>query len=299
MQPLKTLLSGGDYYEAPRWHEGRWFVSDFFRHEVLGVTSEGKAEIILVVDGHPSGIGWLPDEAMVVVSMKDHRILRRDPNGTVDELANLSVFCGGRLNDLVVADTGHVFVGDFGFDLMGMGRPAAGSIMRVDPDGTTGVAAADLLFPNAMMITPDGGTLIVNETGGNRISAFDLAKDGTLGGRRVFAQFAETPALTDTFQEMFSAMQVGPDGGVLDADGHLWIADSLGGRACRLSPEGQIVEEIKAPDGLGFFACALGGPDGTTLLLCAAPDFFEHTRTGKGEAVLLTTEVAAPHAGRP
>jgi sugar lactone lactonase YvrE len=296
---LKTLLDGGDYFEAPRWHEDRWFVSDFYRHEVSAITPGGVVETIMKVEAQPSGLGWLPDGSMVVVSMKDHRILRRSTDGRVDELADLSAFCGGPLNDLVVAGTGHVFAGDFGFDLMGMGKPEYGSIKRVDPDGTVSVAAADLLFPNGMVITPDGATLIVNETAGNRISAFDLSPTGSLSGRRVFAQFAETPGLGDRFEATFNAMRVGADGATLDAEGHLWFADSLGGRACRVSPAGEIVDQIDAPEGLGVFACALGGPEGTTLLLCAAPDFFEHNRAGKGEGVLLTTPVEVPHAGRP
>ena len=130
------------------------------------------------------------------------------------------------------------------------------------------------------------------------ITAFDLGADGSLSGRRVWAEFGPTPTATET-AEVIAQLVVAPDGCALDAEGHLWVADAVGGRVVRVAPGGAIVDEVTAPDGLGVYACMLGGEDGRTLLLCAAPDFLEHNRAAVREAVLLTVEVTVPHAGRP
>jgi sugar lactone lactonase YvrE len=171
-------------------------------------------------------------------------------------------------------------------------------LIRVDPDGAACVAAEDLLFPNGSVITPDGRTLIVGETAGARYSAFTIEEDGALTDRRVWAQVAPTPEFT-TLQETLSELQFGPDGCALDAEGHIWAADEVGARCVRLAPGGEIVDEIAAPEGLDVFACMLGGDEGRTLLMSAAPDFAEESRTANHEAVLLTATVDIPHAGLP
>jgi sugar lactone lactonase YvrE len=148
------------------------------------------------------------------------------------------------------------------------------------------------------VITPDGTTLIVGETAGCRYTAFTIAADGSLADRRVWAQLAPSPALAP-FQEMIPQITVGPDGCTLDAAGHIWSADEAGRRCIRVAPGGAIVDQIGMPDGLSCFACALGGDDGRTLLLCAAPDFLEGNRRQSREAVLLQTTVDVGHAGRP
>jgi sugar lactone lactonase YvrE len=295
---LRTLLEGGDFYEGPRFESGRWWVSDFYTHRVLAVGDDGTSEVIMEVEGQPSGLGWLPDGTMLVVSMKDHKLLRRQEDGSVDEHADLSRHCGGHLNDLVVDSNGRAYCGDFGFDLMGAGQPAYTSLKRVDMDGTVTVVAEDLAFPNGMVITPDGLSLYVGETAASRYTAFAIDDDGSLDQRReLFALDPEPPM--GSFEEMIGALGFAPDGCCLDAEGHIWSADAMGRRCLRLSPDGDIVEEITAPDGLGFYACMLGGGDGRTLLLCTAPDFGEHTRAGQAGASLLTTEVDVPHAGLP
>jgi sugar lactone lactonase YvrE len=207
----------------------------------------------------------------------------------------VSEHCGGHLNDLVVDGEGRAYVGNFGFDLMGGAEPAETVLVRVDPDGTATVAAEGLRFPNGALITPDGATLLVNETIAARISAFTIGADGSLSDHRVWAQVARTPELS----EGIASLEFAPDGGTLDAEGCLWAADALGGRCCRVAEGGSVVEEIRAPEGLGIFACMLGGGDGRTLLLCCAPDFFEEPRKAAREAVLLTQTVAVPHAGLP
>lgn len=295
---LNTLAEGGAFFEGPRWHDGRWWVSDFYRHGVYTYDTGGKEELILTVENQPSGLGWLPDGSLLVVSMKDHRLLRHSTDGTVDELADLSEHCGGHLNDMVVDGQGRAWIGNFGFDLMAVADPQTTTLVRVDPDGSVTLAADDVAFPNGSVVTPDGSTLIVGETLGCCYTAWTIADDGTLTDRREWAQLAPRPTM-GPFAEMLPQVTVGPDGCCLDAEGHIWSADALGRRCIRIAPGGDIVDEITAPGGLSIFACMLGGEDGRTLLLCAAPDYFEQNRSVAREAVLLTTTVDVPHAGLP
>jgi sugar lactone lactonase YvrE len=295
---LHTLLEGGSFFESPRWHDGRWWVSDFYRHLVLTVDTDGQAGEVLEVDGQPSGLGWMPDGSLLVVSMRDRKILRWSAGGGVSVHAEVADLCGGHLNDMVVDAHGRAYAGNFGFDLMAGGDPATANLIRVDPDGTASVAAEDMLFPNGSVITPDGRTLIVGETAGSRYTAFTIADDGSLTDRRVWAQVAPAPEIT-TLAETLAQLKFGPDGCCLDAEEHIWSADEINARCVRLAPGGEIVAEIAAPEGLNIFACMLGGDDGRTLLMCAAPDFVEHTRIGATDAVLLTNTVDVPRAGLP
>lgn len=295
---LDTVLAEGRFFESPRWYDGRWWLSDFYDHRVLRIADDGTAETVMEVPGQPSGLGWMPDGSMLVVSMKDQRVLRRHPDGTVAEHARLSEHSEGHTNDMVVDAEGRAWVGDFGFDLMSMGDPSPTSLKRVDPDGTVVVAAEGLLFPNGMVVTPDGTTLIAGESAGSRYTAWTIQPDGSLTDHRVWAQLGPTPPL-GTFAEMIAQLQVAPDGCTLDAENHLWAADALFGRCIRIAPGGEVVDEITSPDGLGMFACMLGGDDGRDLLICAAPDFFEHKRAHARDAVLLRTRVDVPHAGLP
>jgi sugar lactone lactonase YvrE len=273
-------------------------VSDFYRHLVLSVSVSGDPREVLEVEGQPSGLGWMPDGSLLVVSMRDHRILRWSAEAGVSEHADVSRYCGGHLNDMVVDDRGRAYVGNFGFDLMGGGDPATASLVRVDPDGRASIVAEDLLFPNGSVITSDGRTLIVGETAGARYTSFTINDDGSLSDRRIWAQVAPTPPVT-TLAETLGQLRFGPDGCGLDAENHIWCADEVNARCVRIAPGGEIVEEISAPEGLDFFACMLGGEDGRTLLMCAAPDFAEHNRSATREAVLLTTTVDVPHDGLP
>ncbi len=295
---LISLLGGGGFFESPRWRDGRWWVSDLYREAVYTVSVDGDEDRVLGVEHQPSGLGWLPDGSLLVVSMKDQRLLHRDPHGNVGVHADLSAFTDSSLNDMVVDKHGRAWVGCFGFDLMAFADPRLAPLMRVDPDGSASVVAEELMFPNGSVITPDGKTLIVGETAGCRYTAFTITADGALTDRRVWAQLAPTPVLGPLGQ-MLSQIAVGPDGCTLDAEGHIWAADEAGGRCIRVAPGGAIVDEVRAPEGLGCFACALGGEDGRTLLLCAAPDFLESNRRQAREAVLLTTTVEVAHAGRP
>ncbi len=295
---LKLLSKGGRFFECPRWHQGEWWVSDFYNHSVNRISTSGAKRVVLNVEGQPSGLGWMPDGSLLVVSMKDHLLLRVGKDGKKTVHADLTPFCGGHLNDMVVDSSGRAFMGDFGFDLMGGEDPKPTGILRVDPDGRVTQAATDVYFPNGMVITPDRKTLIVGETLGCRYSAFDISPDGSLSRRRVWAQLAPTPEL-GTFAETLPKVTVAPDGCCLDEKGCIWAADAIGGRAIRIAKGGKIIEEIRPPEGLGIFACMLGGNDGKTLVLCCAPDFLEHNRIAAEEACLFQVTVDVPHAGLP
>src|SRR3954470_9099692 len=223
---LTTLTEGGHFFESPRWHDGRWWVSDFYARAVYTIGAGGGLEEVLHVDGQASGTGWLPDGSLLAVSMRDHKLVRRAPDGTVSEHADLSEHCGGLLNDMVVDAAGRAYVGNFGFDLMHGADPDYAKLVRVDPDGTVAVAADELMFPNGAVI--DGDTLIVAETMGGRLTGFTIAPDGTLMDRRVWGQISPTPAM-GPMAEMLSAGGVAPDGIALDAEGHVWAADAMGG----------------------------------------------------------------------
>jgi sugar lactone lactonase YvrE len=282
---LDVLVAGGTFYEGPRWHEGRWWVSDFYRQTVFAVTPEGVQEAVLRVEQQPSGLGWLPDGTMLVVSMKDRRLLRRTVAGAVEEVADLSGLASGPLNDMVVDQQGRAWIGNFGFDLMGGGAPAPANLIRVDPDGAVAVVSEEMSFPNGSVVTPDGRTLIVGESGAMRYTAFTIVDDGSLIDRRVWAQMSDPP--------------VAPDGCCLDAEGHIWAADAFGNRCVRVVEGGAVVDEIPTPNGLGVYACMLGGEVGRTLLMCCAPGFEEQERASANDAMLVTVEVEVPHAGCP
>jgi sugar lactone lactonase YvrE len=282
---LDVLVDHGSFYEGPRWHEGRWWVSDFYRHTVFAVSPNGTQEAVMEVDEQPSGLGWLPDGSLLVVSMRDRRLLRRSADGSVEQVADLSGLATWHLNDMVVDQRGRAWIGNFGFDLMSGGPPTPANIIRVDPDGTAAVVAEEMSFPNGSVVTPDGRTLIVGETGALRFTAFTITEDGSLTDRRVWAQMSDPAVL--------------PDGCCLDAQGHIWVADAGGRRCVRVAEGGAIVDEIPAPEGLGVYACMLGGEDGRTLLMCAAPSFREEERRSAEDARLLTTRVEVPHAGCP
>lgn len=289
---VRTVVDGMSFTECPRWHEDRlWFV-DFYTYRVHSAAEDGSdLRIEAEVPEQPSGLGWLPDGRLLVVSQLDRRILRREPDGTLETHADLSDVVTAQLNDMVVDASGRGWVGNFGFDIMGGAPVTPTSLHRVDPDGSVHLAASDLWFPNGSVVTPDGRTLLVDETLGNRISAFDIADDGGLGRRRTWASFGALP--TDSDQEKALAeLSVAPDGNTLDAEGALWIADALGGRALRVREGGEILDEVSP--GTGVFACGLGGADGRTLYLCTAPDFLAHNRKVAREAAIMATTVEVP-----
>jgi sugar lactone lactonase YvrE len=282
-----TLIGELHFAEAPRWHEDRLWFSDFYAGLVRSVRADGTdVRIEAVVPEQPSGLGWLPDGRLLIVSMRDRKILRRSPDGTLEVHADLSAHATGHVNDMVVDEAGRAYVGNFGYDLMSGAPLATASLHRVDPDGTVTEVADDLWFPNGVVITTDG-VLLVNETFGNRITAFDVAPDGSLTNRRVWAEFGPLPADRE-FDRMLPQVVVAPDGACLDGEGALWIADATNSRLLRLI-DGKITDEVRP--GTPVYACAVGGPDGHTLFACAAPDFFEHARRAATEGHIIATPI--------
>ena len=288
----KVLLTGGSFFEGPRWRSNSWWLSDLYRHTVLSVDEEGLVKLVAQLDDLPCGLGWL-DQSLLIVSMKDRKILRLAADGRVSVHADLSQWSDSRLNDMVCDANGRAWVGNYGFDLMAGATPKLGKLFRIDPDGTVSVAAEDLVFPNGSVITPDGKTLIVGETFAARYSAFTIDENGDLRDRRLWAGLGPEPTLEST-PAMLADLTVTPDGCALDAEGCLWVADTRGQRCIRVSPPGTIVDEIRVVSGGNCYACGLGGPDGHTLLLCLAQDSRESTRIDADDAVVVVTRVEVP-----
>jgi sugar lactone lactonase YvrE len=275
----ETLIDGLRFPEGPRWHDGRLWFSDMHSQQVLAVDLDGKLESIVEVPQDPSGLGWLPDGRLLVVSMRDRKLMRLDPQGLV-EVADLSEYAPCHCNDMVVDGLGRAYVGNFGFDLHQGQSPVETNLVLVEPDGASRVVADNLRFPNGTVITPDGRTLIVGESFGPCLTAFDVAEDGSLSRRREWARMERAV----------------PDGICLDAEGGIWVASPVSGAVLRLVEGGEVTDRVEVEH--QAFACMLGGPERRTLFLCTAADSDPektHTRTGRIEHV----EVPIPGAGLP
>lgn len=294
---IKIVAAGFTYTEGPRWHNGElWFV-DFYTKTVNRVDAEGTVHAMATVEGQPSGLGWLPDDTLIIVSMKDKKVLRLEDDGSLSLYDDIEPFCNGYANDMVVAPNGNAYIGHFGFDLMGGGDHELADVLLVRPNGQVEVVARELSFPNGMVITPDEKTLIENELFGNRISKFDIRADGALGPRQDFANYG-WPGDEPDWQKRVANATIAPDGLTLDAEGAVWAADTSNARAVRIADGGAILDEVGvAPDGV--FAVALGGADGRSLFLSLAPDFDETARSAVREAKVGVVKVDVPHAGTP
>ena len=277
---LETLLGGLTFPEGPRWHQDRLWFSDFYNHRVVAVGLDGKAETMLTVPQIPSGLGWMPDGTLLVVSMNDKKLLRLR-GGQLAVHGDLATLAGGPCNDMVVDAHGRAYVGNFGYERFQGENPRPAKLARVDPDGRVSIAAEDMLFPNGTVITPDEKRLIIGETMGNRLTQFDIGPDGSLGKRRIFA------AVDGLF----------PDGICLDAEGAVWVADPRGNRIVRVKEGGEIADTIPLP-GRQSYACMLGGADRQTLFICTAPGSGPD-RAGKIDGKIETTRVTVPGAGLP
>jgi sugar lactone lactonase YvrE len=233
---------------------------------VLRWDGRGPPATVCEVPGQPSGLGWTPAGDLLVVSMVDRRLLRLD-GGRLVEVADLGAHAPWHCNDMVVDEAGRAYVGNFGWDDETDPRIAPTCLLRVDPDGRVTVAAEDLVGPNGMVITPDGGTLLVCETFAARVTAFDRAPDGALGNRRSWASF--TRERFATVPEALAAAVILPDGVALDEEGAVWLGDCRGAGAVRVAEGGEILDFV--PTGAhAAFAVALGGDDRRTLFVCTA-----------------------------
>jgi sugar lactone lactonase YvrE len=245
------------------------------------VTADGERRTVHAgLDDQPSGLGWLPDGRLLVVSMKQQKLLR-DDDGTLVEHADLSGVAGGLCNDMVVDADGNAYVGNFGFDYYADAEFREADLALVRPDGSVEVAARGLKFPNGSVITPDGKTLIVGESLGGTYQAFDIRPDATLGPARQWAH-VEGAA---------------PDGCTLDAEGGIWFADAFGSQLVRVVEGGDVTHRVPTP--MPTFACTLGGDDGRTLFVLCATGTHEADVAGKAQGAIFTMRVDVPHAGLP
>jgi sugar lactone lactonase YvrE len=281
----RVLLDGLRFPEGPRWHEERLWFSDMHAGVVLAVDLAGRVETIVAVPGEPSGLGWLPDGRLLVVSMRDRRLLRLEASGLVEH-ADLSPFATFHCNDMLVDAQGRAYVGNFGFDLHGKAPVAPANLVLVHPDGRAELAATELLFPNGTVLTPDGRTLIVGESFAARLTAFDVAPDGRLAGRRVWASLPASP----------SGRTAVPDGICLDAEGAVWVASPTSNEFLRVREGGAVAARI--PVDRSAIACMLGGPERRTLFLCTSRAH-DPAETAAREARIETIEVDVPGAGWP
>lgn len=289
---MDLLLSGGHFYEGARWHDGHFWVSDLYAGRVLKITPDGHAQVVVELDDQPSGLGWLPDGTLLVVGMKS-RSVWKCPTGEPPRLhADITALTGGFTNDMIVDSHGRAYVSNLGFDLFTGAPPARTTLVRVDPDGQSTIVADGLQFPNGLVISPDGDTLIVAETFGGRLTAFTIEDDGSLSGQRCWARIGREPSWETPHSLLVT--DFAPDGCAIDEEGCVWVADALNGRVARVAEGGEIREQIKAPEGLGLYSCALGGHDRKTLVLCTAPDFDDVKRKASSEARLYSTKVEFP-----
>ncbi len=284
----EPFLSGLFFGECPRWRDGRLWYSDFFDHAVFSVSPEGGRRTEVAFDGEPAGLGWLPDGRLLINSRLDRAIMRREDDGTLVRHGALTPWATWHANDMVVAANGQAYAGNFGFNLDGLydgtvepSEISTTSLVRVDPDGTSLEAAGDLAFPNGAVITDDGATLIIAESMGRRLSAFDRLGDGTLNGRRVWA---DLPGIA-------------PDGICLCADGTVWVANAMGSECVRVAEGGDIVERVTTSQ--GCFACMLGGDDRRTLYLVTAASSDAAKARADRNGALEQVRTSVPGAGLP
>ena len=289
-----VLKEGLAFGEAPRWHMGRLWFSDFYRHGVFSMNPDGTDEVLEAeVPNQPSGLGWTPDGRLLIVSMTDHKVLVMDRTGSIRTHAELAEYCGYWANDMVVGADGTAYVGNFGFDLdafleehgvegvLTPPGPPTTNLVVLDPDGSVIQVVPDMAFPNGSVLTPDGATLIVAETMALRLTAFSVAPDGTLSDRRTFAKLELVPA----------------DGICLDAEGQVWVANALAPEALRVAEGGEITARVATSQ--TCFACMLGGTDGTTLFAMTAPTSNAALARHSKDARIEVATVAVPRAGRP
>jgi sugar lactone lactonase YvrE len=283
----RVLLSDLGMGESPRWHEGRLWFSDWGTDQIVAVDLDGNSAV-MGRGGGGSGwaVDWLPDGRMLVTG---EELVRVEADGSRIPHADLKHISPHGWSEITVDGRGNVYVNSINFDfadftdVIGSGE-APGKIALVTPDGQAREVAADLAFPNGMIVTPDNATLIVAESFARRLTAFDIAADGGLSNRRVWAD-------------------VTGDGICMDAEGAVWCSDvgpDDAGVCHRVREGGDVLDRIELDR--PCYACMLGGEDGRTLFMVVAkwfgPDRMDEliqAKTGR----ILTALVGVPHAGYP
>jgi len=277
----KVLADGFVFPEGPRWHDGKLWFSDQHDCRVHVLNPDGSAVESFAVAGRPSGMGWLPDGDLLVVSMMDHKLLRRR-NGKLTLHADFAAIHPGHSNDMVVDKAGRAFVGNIGFDFHAGAQFSPTIMTLVMPDGTVSIAAENISCPNGPVITEDGKRLIVAESYGNCLTEYDIAADGTLTNRRLFADLAGRM----------------PDGICLDADECIWVAAPFVGAVLRVKRGGDVIDTVPIANGAPY-ACMLGGADGRDLFICCATDHAPENTVRLREGRIDVARAPAARAGWP
>jgi sugar lactone lactonase YvrE len=276
----RVLLAGRGLVESPRWHGDRLYFSDWSAGEVIAVDLAGRSELIAKVASLPLCTAFLPDGGLVIISSPDGRLLRREPEGSLVSYADL-----GRpgWNDIVIDGRGHAYVNGAGFNPVAGESFQPGSVVLVTADGSVRQVADDIAFPNGMAVTGDNSTLIVADSYRHSLVAFDIGADGGLSGRRVWADLGEGT----------------PDGICVDEENAVWYADVPGKCCVRVAEGGAVLQTVGLDR--GGFACALGGPERTTLFIVAAEwqGMTKSEMVAPGSGQVLTAEVDVPGAGWP
>jgi sugar lactone lactonase YvrE len=272
----EIFLEGLKFPEGLRWHDEKLWFSDMLARKVMTVDLQRNAETIIKMEDSPSGLGWLPDDTLLIVSMNDERLMRLGPDG-LKEVADLSSLATYRCNDMVVDKKGRAYVGNCGFDFQNEQLKPA-EIILVTPEGNAQIVADNLEFPNGTIITPDDKTLIVAETFGSKLTAFDILKDGLLEERRIWANLNS----------------MNPDGICLDAEGGIWIASPGSGKVFRVLEGGKVTHEVKVSS--QAYACMLGGIDRCSLFIATSTAL---DQTDRIEGRIEMTRVEIPGAGLP
>lgn len=278
----RVIAHGLGFPEAPRWRDGRLYVSDFLARRIVALDpATGELTTIIALDDSPSGLGWRPDGRLMFVSMAARRLNALDGGG-VRLVAELEGICAGRANDMVVTRDGGAFIGNFGFDMLRGAPQQLTRLCYVSPTGEARAVGEDLLFPNGIALLHEERMLVVAETYANRLTAFEVGNEGELSRRRTFAQFGE---------------DIAPDGICADAEGAIWVASARSGRCVRVAEGGEVLAEAIVPEGIAY-ACMLGGEHGRDLFICAAPGFRPQPGVEAPGKIHLA-KVDVPHAGRP
>ncbi|KQS95487.1 SMP-30/gluconolactonase/LRE family protein [Rhizobium sp. Leaf386] len=266
------------FLESPKWRHGKLWVSDVFDHRVYSISPQGDRDVVCEVPQRPSGLGFLPDGSLVIVSSKDRKLLRlRD--GRLEEHADLASYAAGDVNDFAVDDFGRLYVGNFGYDYDTGEASRSTSLHRVDLDGSITEVAKGVEFPNGAVVINGGRTLVVAETWIGRLTAFDLSPEGTLSGSRLFADLGQRQ----------------PDGLCADAEGALWVACFNTGEFVRVLDGGEITDKFEF-EGRGV-SCTLGGADGHQLFLSTYLGPSECIGAGERKGTLFTAKVDIPASG--
>ena len=276
-----TILDNLCFGEGLRWHDGGFYFSDMHAERVLRVDADGSVTDIVHVPHLPSGLGWLPNGDMLVVSMTDRKLLRFD-GASLHEHADLSAMAGWDCNDMVVDARGRAYVGNFGYDLHGGAEARTADLVCVEPDGSARIVAEELNFPNGAIITQDGKTLVVGESFAGHLTAFDIEPNGDLSNRRIWADLPGESV---------------PDGICLDVEGGIWVCSPYAREVMRVVEGGEVTHKF-ATEQLAI-ACALGGEDGKALYVLTSEVTDPEECRAKPTARLLKTTAPFAGAGSP